>query len=80
MKTLPMLVLAGLAATAVAASAPATEVDEDSTSVTVTAPSTDVDVSSDKVSVEAPYTDVAVDKKNRHVRIRVPFFSGDINW
>ena len=33
-----------------------------------------------KVRVEAPYTRVKVDTAAGHVRIRVPYYSGDIFW
>jgi len=33
-----------------------------------------------RVKVRAPYTSVDVDTRNRHVRIRVPYYSGDIRW
>ena len=52
-------------------------------SVDVRAPHTKVTTShgkKTKVTVKAPYSDVRVDTKNRHVRIRVPFYSGDIRW
>lgn len=80
MKFLPTLALAAMTSLGVAYAATATEVKTDDNSVSVTAPYTDVDTSSDKVSVNAPYTDVQVDKKARTVRIRVPYFSGDISW
>ena len=35
---------------------------------------------SDEVSVEAPYTSVKVDPYARYVKIRVPYFNGDIRW
>jgi hypothetical protein len=33
-----------------------------------------------RVKVRAPYTKVDVDTKRRHVRIRVPYYNGDIRW
>jgi hypothetical protein len=33
-----------------------------------------------RVKVRAPATRVNVDTERRHVRIRVPFYSGDIRW
>ena len=33
-----------------------------------------------RVKVRAPATRVNVDTDRRHVRIRVPFYSGDIRW
>ncbi|MBU2531639.1 MAG: hypothetical protein KKB37_02775 [Alphaproteobacteria bacterium] len=55
--------------------------------VVVEAPTTDVIVSDRKVSdrkervlVEAPATEIDVDTERRRVRIRVPFFDGDIRW
>lgn len=33
-----------------------------------------------RVKVRAPATRVDVDTDRRHVRIRVPFYSGDIRW
>ena len=80
MKLLPTLALIALTTLGVAYAASATEVTTDDDSVSVTAPYTDVDTSSDKVTVDAPYTDVQVDRKARTVRIRVPYFSGDISW
>jgi hypothetical protein len=80
MAYLPTLAVATLASLAVVFGAAATEVETDDDTVVVTAPETDVDVSSDKVTVETPYTDVEVDEKARTVRIRVPYFSGDISW
>ena len=80
MKFLPTLALVALTSLGAAFAASATEVTTTDDSVTVTAPPTDVDTSSDKVAVKAPYTDVQVDKKARTVRIRVPYFSGDISW
>lgn len=80
MMSVRTLALAALGSIAIAAVASATEVKTTDDSVTVTAPYTDVDTSSDKVAVKAPYTDVQVDKKARTVRIRVPYFSGDISW
>ena len=48
----------------------------------VTAPGTRVTVvpKRTKVQVAAPYTNVKVDTAAGHVRIRVPYFSGDIFW
>ncbi len=33
-----------------------------------------------KVHVEAPYSSVRVNTATNHVRIRVPYYSGDIRW
>ena len=33
-----------------------------------------------RVKVQAPATRVDVDTERRHVKIRVPFYSGDIRW
>ena len=33
-----------------------------------------------RVKVRAPHTKVDVDTKRRHVRIRVPYYNGDIRW
>lgn len=33
-----------------------------------------------RVNVRAPGTHVDVDTERRHVRIRVPFYSGEIRW
>ena len=33
-----------------------------------------------RVKVRAPATRVDVDTERRHVRIRVPYYSGDIRW
>jgi hypothetical protein len=48
----------------------------------VTAPTTKVDASAErtKVRVDAPDTRVRVDTETRIVRIRVPYFNGDIRW
>jgi hypothetical protein len=48
----------------------------------VTAPGTRVAVvpKRTKVRVEAPFSDIKVDTAARHVRIRVPFYNGDITW
>jgi hypothetical protein len=48
----------------------------------VTAPGTKVAVvpKRTKVSVDAPYTMVRVNTAANHVRIRVPYFNGDIRW
>jgi len=49
----------------------------------VDVPTTRVETSGDKktrVRVRAPYTKVDVDTKRRLVRIRVPYYNGDIRW
>jgi len=49
----------------------------------VDVPTTRVETGGDKktrVKVRAPYTKVDVDTKRRHVRIRVPYYNGDIRW
>ncbi|HRK19928.1 MAG TPA: hypothetical protein PK970_13300 [Hyphomicrobiaceae bacterium] len=48
----------------------------------VTAPYTTVDSTParTKVKVDAPHTNVKVDTEARVVKIRVPFFNGDIRW
>jgi hypothetical protein len=48
----------------------------------VSAPGTRVAVLSKrtKVHVDAPYTTVRVNTATNHVRIRVPYFNGDIRW
>ena len=79
MQPIQMIALAALASLAVATGVSANEADRQD-SVVVSAPATDVEVSSDKVTVTAPFTDVEVDKDDRRVRIRVPYFSGDISW
>jgi hypothetical protein len=79
MQRIQMIALAALASLAVATGVSATEVDRKD-NVVVNTPTTDVEVSSDKVTVTAPFTDVEVDKDDRRVRIRVPYFSGDISW
>lgn len=50
--------------------------------VEATAPTATVRVSPQRTRVDivAPYTDVQVDTVQRSVRIRVPYFSGDIRW
>jgi hypothetical protein len=80
MQRLRILVLAALIPLAVAPIAAAMEEVERKDAVVVNAPTTDVEVSSREVTVAAPFTDVKVDKENRRVRIRVPYFSGDISW
>lgn len=80
MKYLPTLAFSAVITLALVPASSATEVKTNNDSVTVKAPYTDVDTTSDKVAVKAPYTDVQVDKKARTVRIRVPYFSGDISW
>lgn len=80
MKVLLKLALAAMAVAGTTLGAGATEVERDEDRVTVTAPTTDVDVTSEEVTVDAPYTSVDVDEKSRTVRIRVPYFNGDISW
>ena len=49
----------------------------------VDVPTTHVETDGDRktrVKVRAPYTKVDVDTKRRHVRIRVPYYNGDIRW
>jgi len=49
----------------------------------VDVPTTRVETGGDqktRVKVRAPYTKVDVDTKRRHVRIRVPYYNGDIRW
>lgn len=49
----------------------------------VDVPTTKVETDGDRrtrVKVRAPYTKVDVDTKRRHVRIRVPYYNGDIRW
>jgi hypothetical protein len=48
----------------------------------VAAPGTKVTVvpKRTKVQVAAPYSTVMVDTAAAHVRIRVPYFNGDIRW
>ncbi len=48
----------------------------------VSAPGTKVAVvpNRTKVHVEAPYSSVRVNTAANHVRIRVPYFNGDIRW
>ena len=49
----------------------------------VDVPTTRVETGGDKktrVKVRAPYTKVDVDTNRRRVRIRVPYYNGDIRW
>ncbi len=49
----------------------------------VDVPTTRVETGGDRktrVKVRAPHTKVDVDTKRRHVRIRVPYYNGDIRW
>jgi hypothetical protein len=49
----------------------------------VDVPTTHVETDGDRrtrVKVREPYTKVDVDTKRRHVRIRVPYYNGDIRW
>jgi hypothetical protein len=49
----------------------------------VDVPTTRVETGDDRktrVKVRAPHTKVDVDTKRRHVRIRVPYYNGDIRW
>jgi hypothetical protein len=49
----------------------------------VDVPMTRVETGGDRktrVKVRAPHTKVDVDTKRRHVRIRVPYYNGDIRW
>jgi hypothetical protein len=49
----------------------------------VDVPTTRVETGGDKetrVKVRAPYAKVDVNTKRRHVRIRVPYYNGDIRW
>lgn len=51
--------------------------------IIVDVPTTHVETSGDKktrVKVRAPYTKIDVDTKRRMVRIRVPYYNGDIRW
>lgn len=79
--------LASLAATLILAASPALA-DKGSAAKSrdgntlVEAPHTRVETKSNptRVDVAAPYTKVQVDKAERVVRIRVPYFSGDIRY
>ncbi len=61
-----------------------TTVTREAGKTTVNAPRTKVVTKRDgnrtKVDVRAPYTGVNVDTARRHVRIRVPYYSGDVYW
>jgi len=49
----------------------------------VDVPTTRVETGGDRktrVKVRAPHTKVDVDTTRRHVRIRVPYYNGDIRW
>jgi hypothetical protein len=70
-------------ATMSAAHAAKTTVDTRSDGRTfVSAPGTRVAVQPKRttVRVEAPYSSVRVNTASNHVRIRVPYFNGDIRW
>ena len=87
-----MVLKAGLIATLVvvssaAACAPANAHDRsyrhthDEDGTVVRAPRTRVEVERDgSTRVRAPHTRVEVDRRRRTVRIRVPYFSGDIRY
>lgn len=79
----------GSAAAASLAAAASFAIAESDTSVTVrggkadvTAPYTTVDSTParTKVNVDAPHANVKVDTEARVVKIRVPYFNGDIRW
>jgi hypothetical protein len=79
-----LVVLALLAATGPVPNANAAEttVTTGNGNTVVIAPTTRIDSSADRttVRVAAPFTRVKVDTAARHVRIRVPYFNGDIRW
>ncbi len=81
------IAIAGLALAIgpVAAQAPGrTRPSDPPAAVRVEAPGTNVAVDErsgeTRVTVRAPATDVDVDTERRQVRIRVPYFRGDIRW
>ncbi len=80
--SLGVLAATGLALAVAASAADPTSVKSENGRTAVKAPYTRVDTTPDrtKVRVNAPNADVRVDTEAGQVRIRVPYFSGNIRW
>lgn len=73
---------ASLGSAAPAFAAGSTSVKTENGWTKVKAPYTRVDITAQrtKVRVNAPHANVSVETGAGHVRIRVPYYSGDIRW